>query len=78
MSEPEKKRGPPRGTPSDPRCSRAPTQAGDKAGANAALKALVKDTKLTKYVSDGIVSGSKFVDAVGMPSGEIDPDVKAL
>ena len=46
------------------------SQAGDKAGANAAIKALIKDTKLTKYVDNGVVSGSKFVDAVGLPSGE--------
>merc|ERR1712159_721882 len=53
-------------------------KAGDKAGSNAAIKQLIKDTKLTKYVSDGIVSGSKFVDAVGLPSGvdEVGPAMK--
>ena len=48
-------------------------QAGDKAGANAALKELVASSKLTKYVSSGVVSGSKFVDAVGLVSGETPP-----
>ena len=52
--------------------------ADDKAGTNAAIKKLIADTKLTKYVSDGIVSGSKFVDAVGLPSGvdEVGPNMK--
>ena len=54
----------------------AAAKKGDKAGANAAIKQLVADTKLTKYVSDGIVSGSKFVDAIGLVSGEITPNAK--
>ena len=57
----------------EPSLSCALWQAGDKAGANAALKALVKDSKLTKFVDSGIVSGSKFVDAVGLPSGVLGP-----
>ena len=48
-------------------------QAGDQAGANAELKKLVADTKLTKYVPSGVVSGAKFVDAVGLPSGDTAP-----
>ena len=53
--------------------ARVAVQAGDKAGANAAIADLVKSTKLTRYVPDGIVSGSKFVDAAGLPSGVIMP-----
>ena len=48
-------------------------QAGDKAGANAAIKQLASETKLTKYIPSGVVSGAKFVDAVGLPSGDTSP-----
>ena len=47
-------------------------QAGDTAGANAALKELIASTKLTKY-TDEFVSGSKFMDAAGLTGGMIDP-----
>ena len=57
-------------------CELCSVQAGDKAGANAALKDLVKSTKLTKYVDSGTVYGAKFVDAVGLPSGDTMPNAK--
>ena len=40
--------------------------AGDKAGANAGLKKLVADTKLSAFKSCDVVSGAKFVDAGGV------------
>ena len=49
------------------------SQAGDKAGANAALKELAASTKLTKYVPSGTIYGSKFLEAGGLPSGETPP-----